>query len=434
MPRTTEWGSASLKASNKKVEKEMFDMYLKLGEDPKGRDGKPMTADEFHGASANWKQYNSTSFRSAFKRVQNLVAKGIQEYPSEEKEVKAPTKTKPFTSSSSAQAPPAEEYEADFEEEESSDSTNELLFGTNEGQVTLPLLWCQVTHPPQGDDNRRTKRVHILMQMLSGTDAKTGYAISNEPKSNELVFALQKDNEEVMWGDAGRVIIEDRFAAESMKMHSAEATNNFTEIPKQEQRLVFPFILDRVLQKKPFYVKVNDGPAGNYLGLYVVAKVDWDDKEAASAGDDFYEVKSPLGNNKTANFYHNKSSVTPSKPAASAFRGQSSAASSENDLSDLDSRMLQALLRKLNIQHEDIMFDDSIAKTSNITPRSVKQKKKSVAAKKPVPGTNLVNHFLNSIPSSLGKKTQATEATSGDEDGLSYEEDDESVQEVYRDD
>lgn len=77
MPKTSTWGSETLKASNKKVEKDMFDMYLRLGEDPKGRDGKPMTADEFHGASPNWKQYNSTSFRSAFKRVQNLVGKSV---------------------------------------------------------------------------------------------------------------------------------------------------------------------------------------------------------------------------------------------------------------------------------------------------------------------------------------------------------------------
>ena len=93
------------------------------------------------------------------------------------------------------------------------------------------MIWCQVTHAPEAGDNRRTKKVHILMQMLSGTDAKTGYAVDHEPKSNELVFALQKGNETVMWGDAGRVIIEDPFAAESMKMNSAEATNNFTRDP-----------------------------------------------------------------------------------------------------------------------------------------------------------------------------------------------------------
>lgn len=338
--------------------------------------------------------------------------------------MEAPTKGKPFTSSSSARAP-AEEYEDD---EEESLGSNEIQFGSNEGEVALPMIWCQVTHPPEGDDNRRTKKVHILMQMLSGTDAKTGYAVDHEPKSNELVFALQKGNETVMWGDAGRVIIEDPFASETMKMNSAEATNNFTEIPQQIQRLKFPFILDRVLKKRPFFIKVNDGPAGNYLGLYVQAKIDWDDKEEASAGDDFYEVKSPLSTTKTARFYNNKSSATLSKPApppTAAFHGESSA--SEEGLSDR--AMLKLLLQKMNLQDEEIQFDNNIARTTNITPRSVK-KKKSVAAKKPN-GTNLVNHFLNSI----SKKTAATEGTSGDEDDdISYENDETvEVQEIYTD-
>lgn len=340
--------------------------------------------------------------------------------------MEAPTKGKPFTSSSSARA---EEYEDD--EEESLVGSNEILFGTNEGQVELPMIWSLVTHPPEGDDNRRTKRVHILMQMLSGTDAKTGYAVDHEPKSNELVFVLQKGNEEVMWGDSGRVVIKDRFASDSMKMNSAEATNNFTEIPQQIQRLKFPFTLDRVLKKQPFFVKVNNGPAGNYLGLYVVAKIDWDDKEEASAGDDFYEVQSPLSYaTKTAKFYDNKSSVNPSKPApppTAAFHGEPSA-SEEEGLSDR--AMLKLLLQKMNLQGEDIHFDNNIARTSNITPRSVKQKKKSVVAKKPS-GTNLVNHFL----SSTSKKTTATENTSGDEDDdISYGNDESvEVEEIYTD-
>ena len=72
----SKWGKETLKASNKKVEKDMFDMYRQLGDDnPKGKDGKPLTAEEFHGASSDWQKYNSNSFRSAFNRVKKLVGK-----------------------------------------------------------------------------------------------------------------------------------------------------------------------------------------------------------------------------------------------------------------------------------------------------------------------------------------------------------------------
>ena len=174
------------------------------------------------------------------------------------------------------------------------------------------------------------------------------------------------------------------------------------------------------MKKRPFFIKVNNGPAGNYLGLYVVAKIDWVDKEEASAGDDFYEVTSPLSNaTKTAKFYDNKSSATPSKPAAPA----AAASASEESLSD--KAMLKLLLQKLNLQDEEIQFDNNLARTTNITPRSVK-KKKSGAAKKPS-GINLSNDFISSI----SKKTTATEDTSDEDDDISYENDE--VQEIYSD-
>ena len=59
--------------------------------------------------------------------------------------MEAPTKGKPFTSSSSARAP-AEEYEDD---EEESLGSNEIQFGSNEGEVALPMIWCQVTQQPE---------------------------------------------------------------------------------------------------------------------------------------------------------------------------------------------------------------------------------------------------------------------------------------------
>lgn len=77
MPKTSKWGSESLKAGNTEVHKAMFDMLLKLGTNPKGKSGKDLSADEFHAASPKWQQFTATSFRSAFNRVKKLVGKSV---------------------------------------------------------------------------------------------------------------------------------------------------------------------------------------------------------------------------------------------------------------------------------------------------------------------------------------------------------------------
>ena len=77
MPKTSKWGSETLKARNTEVHKAMFDMLLKLGSNPKGKNGKDLTADEFHAASRDWQKFSSNSFRGAFNRVKKLVGKSL---------------------------------------------------------------------------------------------------------------------------------------------------------------------------------------------------------------------------------------------------------------------------------------------------------------------------------------------------------------------
>ena len=48
MPKTSKWGSEALKAGNTEVHKAMFDMLSKLGKNPKEKNEKDLTADEFH--------------------------------------------------------------------------------------------------------------------------------------------------------------------------------------------------------------------------------------------------------------------------------------------------------------------------------------------------------------------------------------------------
>jgi hypothetical protein len=86
-------------------------------------------------------------------------------------------------------------------------------------------------------------------------------------------------------------------AQDQMTLACATMTTNFTNIPKQEQVITFPFALDRILKKKPFFVNTGNGPGQQFLGLYICAKVDWTDVEAEGAGDDYVELLSPNAKN-----------------------------------------------------------------------------------------------------------------------------------------
>ena len=184
-----------------------------------------------------------------------------------------------------------EEGDDPGEEEDGSD----VCFGSNVGQVNLPFIWSKVTHPPEGEEEGRTQKVHIVLQLLSGTHAKMGYLVHCKPKSNSITIEHQKGLDNIFWGPSGRGLVPEGVARDTMASHCSETTNNFTEIPNQVQIIEFPFLLTSILKKKPFYVKVHDGPAGKYLGLYICAKIDWTDHQAAGAGDEYTELMSPVG-------------------------------------------------------------------------------------------------------------------------------------------
>jgi hypothetical protein len=186
-------------------------------------------------------------------------------------------------------------HDADDEEELVADEedSNEFIYGSNEGVVQLPYVFVKVTHPPEGDETGRTKKVHLIVHLISGTHAKMGYSVSCPPKGRHIIIAHQKGLENVFWGPTGRAMVPSGVAQDQMTLACAAMTTNFTLIPRQEQEIEFPFALDRILKKKPFFVNTGNGPGQQFLGLYICAKVDWTDVEAEGAGDDYVELRSP---------------------------------------------------------------------------------------------------------------------------------------------
>jgi hypothetical protein len=78
----------------------------------------------------------------------------------------------------------------------------EQEFGSNAGQVELPYIWSKVTHPPEGEESGRTKKVHLILQLLSGTHDRHGYAVECKPKSNSIKIVHQRELENIFWGPA----------------------------------------------------------------------------------------------------------------------------------------------------------------------------------------------------------------------------------------
>jgi hypothetical protein len=262
----------------------------------------------------------------------------------------------------------------DLEEHQDEQEGSDVSFGSNLGQVNLPYIWSKVTHPPEGEEEGRTQKVHIVLQLLSGTHAKMGYLVHCRPKSNSITIEHQKGLDSIFWGPSGRGLVPAGVARDTMASHCSETTNNFTEIPNQVQIIEFPFALTSILKKKPFFVKVHDGPAGKYLGLYICAKIDWVDQQAAGAGDEYTELLSPAGATPlggTSSYYNTTPAVsnvstrpaggTPATPNYSKRRGGIRGGRPRDDrfdhlppqnldnLSGGEGHLVRSLIERLNI-------------------------------------------------------------------------------------
>jgi hypothetical protein len=249
----------------------------------------------------------------------------------------------------------------------------EACYGSNLGTVQLPYTYTKVTHPPEGDEIMgRMKKVHLVIHLLSGTHAKMGYTVSCPPKGNRIIITHQKGMEYVFWGHTGRAMVPVGVARDQLTLACSVMTTNFTNISRQVQIIEFPFAIDKVLKKKPFFVNTGNGPGQQFLGLYICAKVDWTDIEAEGAGDDYIELHSPVPKPNNANsFYgncdnmpmhydntaanHSRFSSNPPRNTGiskglDTASGTSHKSPNLSNLNPSEQKLLEALLEKMNVR------------------------------------------------------------------------------------
>lgn len=255
------------------------------------------------------------------------------------------------------------------EDEAGDEDAEKGLSGCNEGTVQLPYVYVKVTHPPETENEQgRTKKVHVLLQLLSGTDAQKGYSVRVPPKDNKIIIIHQKGTEDIFWGQTGREVVPAGIAHDQVAKVCYEITKNYTSLPKQEQVIEFPFVLTKVLRKKPFFVNTGNGPGQQFLGLYISAQVDWTDVEAEGAGEDYTQIMSPP---QSANSYYaraNKpfdqhSTVPPANtaphaphrmpvsgvPTGAVRTAPNVANKTGSDISSEEAQLLKILLSRLNV-------------------------------------------------------------------------------------
>jgi hypothetical protein len=362
------------------------------------------------------------------------------------------------------------------EDEAGDEDAEQGLSGCNEGTVQLPYVYVKVTHPPETENEQgRTKKVHVLLQLLSGTNAQRGYSVRVPPKDNKIIIAHQKGTEGIFWGQTGREVVPAGIAQDQVAQVCSEITKNYTELPKQEQVIEFPFVLTKVLRKKPFFVNTGNVPGQQFLGLYISAQIDWTDVEAEGAGEDYTQIMSPP---QSANSYYARpkpsdhSTVPPANtaprappraPVSGAPTGAVGTASNvaNNTGPDLSSeeeaQLLKILLARLNVNgNVHAMGKEAVntyASSYNTTPTRTKTPTRNPpSSRTPNPPPSSNNIASRSVPVrslntalSKGKSIfkmalfsppqendHGTEETSDlDESYISYDDDVENADEVY---
>lgn len=358
------------------------------------------------------------------------------------------------------------------------------VYGSNDGVLQLPYIYTRVTHPPEGDEMGRTKKVHLVIHLLSGTHAKMGYTVSCAPKGNEIIVTHQKGMESIFWGHTGRAMVPAGIARDQLTLACSTMTTNFTNVPRQVQTIEFPFAIDKILTKKPFFVNAGNGPGQQFLGLYVCAKVDWTDVEAECAGDDYTELRSPDPHMNSPNpFYNYRDSASSSTEYASnraatsqrsthftpstapgiggnrhSTVGLSGAVpevqhSTSNGAvlapSVSEQRILEMLMDKINVRGDihgmnesNISYHSSsnaAGSTSRLTPSKVSRANFSTTKQTPTKSTSGFTRGFSSGFGAIFKKTSLNEGTATtvpisqeDESNVSYDLDDnDDAEEVY---
>jgi hypothetical protein len=81
-----------------------------------------------------------------------------------------------------------------------------------------------------------------------------GYFVSYPPKGHQIIITHQNGLENIFLVHTGRAMVPPGVAQDQLTLACAAMMTNFMIIPQQQQVIEFPFPLERILKKKPFFV------------------------------------------------------------------------------------------------------------------------------------------------------------------------------------
>ena len=303
------------------------------------------------------------------------------------------------------------------------DQNEHQTFGSNGGTVMMPYYWALATHPPAAYEVRRTKKVHLIIQLLSGTRCPDGYSVYCPPKGREIFISHQSPRvKKFFWGPKILQMVPKGVARNSYQYEVAEHTVNFTNIPNQVQRIEFPFAIDSLIKKQPFMIKIHHGASGVFLGLYIIAKLNWTD-EIATGCEDYVELA--FSAEDEGRWYDNEETGRHNNPSANNYRatctGRFNAAASTRDApseEDIQLRLLRRLFAtRANLRTEDLVdvsFNDSgVASTIPQPPATANRTPKRTGASNVVrPRSSFSATTHSKVQTSAGHSSKVAAATS----------------------
>lgn len=298
MGRTSKWGKRTFVKGNPdddRVKAKIMEKIAELGEDPD--DPNKMQPDDIHALDKAWQVYTAASFGKVVRECRKALAEGAdRDAFDNEEDVVPPNYSSMRTVNRGNMGGGAGRghkksftQDGDDDDDEQNENAVDTTFGSNNGCVVLPYVWVCLIHPPANGERGRSKRVHLLMQFLSGTGPQ-GYTVG--VKGSSLTFAHQKGVEHIFWGKYGRSAAPKGIVRDGFSLIASDITNNFTSVPSQNMIVTFPFRLTSITKRKNFSVEVQ--PGCPFLGTYLEIRVDWIDEEAEQSGGEFFNIGSPL--------------------------------------------------------------------------------------------------------------------------------------------
>lgn len=160
--------------------------------------------------------------------------------------------------------------------------SGEFLMGSNDN-VELPYKWTVVTYPDNGSG--RTKSLFLILHCLSGTtDGCLKVQISKDDLSTITIEHGTGQVETLWYRNSG--LYDDCIPSvqEQFSLVDSSLTENYNNVPKQVQSIIFPFQLRHIIKvdmsSQPFVVNHHGFEQEEIFTTAIIeAKIAWDDMD-----------------------------------------------------------------------------------------------------------------------------------------------------------